>query len=301
MSPLFKTIVTDTKARLADRKRRRGDVDIERAAARGPRVRPFEAALLAKPFSVIAEHKRKSPSGGPMDAANVARAYEVYRATRWIVALSVLTDEDHFGGSVEELETARSAVPDKPILRKDFIVDSYQIYEARAHGADAVLLMAALHADQPTRLKALLDLTHDLGMSALVEIGMGGNDPAELKKIVPPTATIWGINSRRFEGSVETAAAGASVLDRTGRDPLTSLDLHRALRSLIPHDKVAVAESGLHSGDDLRAARAANYRAALIGTAFLKAPNALDRAIQDLGGALSDLEPASSRMATAAE
>lgn len=302
MSPLFKTIVTDTRARLADRKRRRPDVDVERAAANGPRVRSFEAALAAQPFSVIAEHKRKSPSGGAMDLINVARAYEIYRAAPWIVALSVLTDEDHFGGSVEELETARLAVPEKPILRKDFIVDSYQIYEARAHGADAVLLMAALHADQPAQLKALLNLTHELGMSALVEIGMGGDDPEKLRDIVLPlNATIWGINSRKFEGSVETAAAGASVLDRTGRDPLTSLELHQALRSLIPADKIAVAESGLHTESDLRAARAANYRAALIGTAFLKAPRAIERAIESFGCAFADAAPASDRRATAAE
>ncbi len=295
MSPLFKTILAATHARLAERKRLRPEAEQQRAAAHGPRVRPFEAALLAKPFSVIAEHKRRSPSGGAMDPANVARAYGVYRATPWIAALSVLTDQDHFGGSVEELATARLAVPDKPLLRKDFIVDSYQIYEARAFGADAILLMAALHAEKPAQLKALLDLTHELGMSALVEIGLGGSAPGELRTIVPSNATIWGINSRRFEGSVEAAAAGASVVDRTGRDPLTSLELHHELRSLIPPGKLAVAESGLHTGDDLRAARAANYRAALIGTAFLKVPNALDSAIENFGRAFSVSKGAEAR------
>jgi len=235
-----------------------------------------------------------------MDSANVARAYEVYRATPWITALSVLTDEDHFGGDVEELARAREAVPEKPILRKDFIVDRYQILEARACGADAVLLMAALHAENPGRLAELFAFTRQLGMRALVEIGMGGGDTLELPKIIPPDAIIRGINSRRFEGSVEAAKAGAGILERTGRDPLTSLDLHKSLRNLIPADKIAVAESGFHNAADLQAARDAGYNAALIGTAFLKAPGGLDNAIRDFGG-FFDVTPAANRAATAAE
>ncbi len=307
MSPLFKTIVRDTWERLNERRRAHPDSAIQRDANAGPPVRPLDVAL-ANGFSVIAEHKHRSPSGGQMSPDNVEGAYRAYADAPWISAVSVLTDVDHFGGKVEELRSAREAVPGKPILRKDFIVDPYQIYEARAYGADAVLLMAALHADDEVLLARLLSITHDLGMKALVEIGMGGNDPVELSRIVPAHAMIWGINSRRFEGSKESAAAGAEVLSQTGRDPLTSLELHASLRSLIPSDKIAIAESGLHTADDLEAARAAGYQAALIGTAFLKAPGALQRAVQAFGGAINKASegayaraPESERTATAAE
>lgn len=133
LSPLFNTILTATKAQLEARASRRPLGQLRRAASDAPTVRSFAEALRSSPFSVIAEHKRRSPSGGDMKPENVSQAYAAYDVP-WISAISVLTDVDHFNGSVDELGRARRACPNKPILRKDFIIDDYQIYEARLWG-----------------------------------------------------------------------------------------------------------------------------------------------------------------------
>lgn len=148
LSPLFETILKGTRTRLMERAAKVSLGEVKRAASDAPPVRSFAEALRRTPFSVIAEHKQRSPSGGNMAPENVAQAYRAYNVD-WISAISVLTDVDHFQGEVSELDRARRACGNKPILRKDFIIDEYQIYEARAHGADAVLLMAALRADDP--------------------------------------------------------------------------------------------------------------------------------------------------------
>lgn len=118
-------------------------------------------------------------------------------------------------------------------------------------------------------------------MGVLAEIGMGGDDPRRLRDIVPPSAEIWGVNSRKFEGCAETAKKSREEAARSGAEPMVSLALHRELRDLIPADKIAIAESGLHSADDLRTARACGYQAALIGTAFLKGPKAIQTVIAE--------------------
>jgi indole-3-glycerol phosphate synthase len=279
LSPLFNTIITATQARVEERIARVSRADIVRASSDAPQVRSFEGALRATSFSVIAEHKRRSPSSGDMNPVNVEAAYATYGRTSWISAISVLTDVDHFKGSVDELRSAREACPDKPILRKDFIIDEYQIYEARAYGADAVLLMAALHADDRMKFEQLFALTQELGMAALVELGMGGDDPAALREIVPERAAIWGVNSRKFEGSAETARLSREQATKTGADSMISLALHAQLRRLIPAHKIAIAESGMRTADDLISARAADYRAALIGTAFLKGPRSINEVV----------------------
>ena len=235
-------------------------------------------------FSVIAEHKRRSPSGGDMNADNVAQAFQAYAEVPWISAISVLTDEDHFKGSVQDLQRARAVTGNRPILRKDFIVEDYQVYEARAFGADAILLMATLHAEDPTRLLRLFQLAQELKLDALLEVGMGSQAPEDLAKIVPPGARIWGINARSFGGVFGFRAALSRVTTSLfGRDIRTSLKEHSRLRALIPAGRLAVAESGIHSAADLSDACRLGYDAALIGTAFLKGPKTVQQVISELG------------------
>lgn len=288
MSPLFKKILSKTQERLAERKRALPEAELRSRLAEAPPVRSFKDAL-SREFSVIAEHKRRSPSGGDMDPHNLAQALSVYQKQPWISAISVLTDEDHFKGSLADLQKARELFPDRPLLRKDFLIDPYQVLEARLYGADAVLLMATLHADQPGKLHELLDLTHELGMHALLEIGMGGEDAHKLQKIVPPHAEIWGINARTFEGSLGVRAAVSRLaMNIVQKDLMTSRKLHDELRDLIPPGKIAVAESGIHTADHLRTARAGGYQAALIGTAFLKGPRRIEEVAAEFSQVFSD-------------
>lgn len=130
-------------------------------------------------------------------------------------------------------------------------------------------------------------------MGALVEIGMGGDDPSTLTKMVAPlNAEIWGVNSRKFEGSAETAKKSREhAAGRPGAEPMVSLALHRQLRGLIPSDKIAIAESGIHTASDLRSARDQGYRAALIGTAFLKGPRSIRDVIADFGSVFIARDP----------
>jgi indole-3-glycerol phosphate synthase len=220
-------------------------------------VRPF-AAALARPgtISVIAEHKRRSPSRGAiredLAPADVARRYEAAGAA----ALSVLTDEPFFGGQLGHLAEARSATR-LPVLRKDFILDPWQVWEARAAGADAVLLIVAALED--AKLRALLAEARALGMDALVEV----HDRGELGRALLAGARLVGVNNR----NLRTLAV---LLE-------TSLDLAPA----IPDDVAAVTESGIRSGSDLRRLRDAGFDACLVGEHLMAA--------RDPGAALRDL------------
>ncbi|WP_455385849.1 indole-3-glycerol phosphate synthase TrpC [Acidihalobacter prosperus] len=222
-----------------------------RAADAGP-VRPFAGALEASIASgragVIAEVKRASPSKGlirpDFDPPAIARSYAAGGAS----CLSVLTDRDFFQGSEEFLVAARGAC-ELPVLRKDFTVDPYQVYEARAIGADCVLLIAAALDD--ARLSELLDLAHELGMDALVEV----HDAAELRRALMLPARLLGINNRNlrtFETRLET-----------------TLDL----LAEIPADRRVVTESGIHTPQDVARLRGAGVQAFLVGEAFMRAPD----------------------------
>ena len=270
MSPLLQKIVTQTIARVREREARVPYRELERMASDAPPVRSLAVALSSS-FSVIAEHKRRSPSAGTMNPGNVARCLGVYSRTQWISAISVLTELDNFSGELDDLVAARAACPSKPVLRKDFITTEYQILEARAYGADAVLLMAAIHPD-PSRLLSLFEFARDLRMDALLEIGMGGMSPQAMRGMIPEEASIWGINARTFDGSRLglRMALSRTLAAVTSRDFRTETGRHGELRSLIPPGKIAVAESGIVTADELGSARDTGYDAALIGTAFLK-------------------------------
>lgn len=271
-------IVANTVVRVAERKAR-APVSELLAQLRGVApVRSLHSALSGG-FGVIAEHKRRSPSGGAANARNLAMAYETYRDTPWVVAVSVLTDEDYFGGKLADLSEARAAVG-KPVLRKDFIVDEYQVYEARAYGADAILLMASVLWRDPVRFAALYDLARSLELDVLVELGATEKRIEELASVVPPGTRIWGINARSF-----AKRDGASAADPGAHHDLpTDLEQHVKYRSLVPAGCLAVAESGIHTAADLRAARNARYHGALIGTAFLGA-RPMEHVVRELGTA----------------
>ncbi len=219
----------------------------EDAAAAARNVRDFRGALAAPGLSIIAELKRRSPSGGALkpaaDAAATASAYYGAGAR----ALSVLTEPDHFGGAIEDLKTARAAVP-VPVLRKDFIVDPYQITESCAAGADAILLIvAALGA----RTAEFVALAAEAALHALVEV----HDEAELRVALDAGAEIVGVNNRNLT------------------DLTVDLGVFERLAPLVPRGVLAVAESGVETRADAVRMRRAGADALLVGTALMRAPD----------------------------
>ena len=217
----------------------------QRAAAAEP-PRDFAAALRQDGIRLIAEFKRASPSKGvfapDLNPATLAQTYAANGAS----ALSVLTDKRFFQGSLNDLTAARAAV-DIPALRKDFTTDEYHIIEARAAGADAVLLIVAA-LPQP-HLRALLRCAEDWGMAAIVEV----HTAEETAQALAVDAAIIGINNRNlhtFETTLETTAE---------------------LRALIPSDRIVVSESGIHTPADVARLHGWNVDAMLIGEALVTA------------------------------
>jgi indole-3-glycerol phosphate synthase len=207
--------------------------------------RDFFAALTAQTPAVIAEIKKASPSKGLLaadfDPPAIARSYEQGGAA----ALSVLTDEKHFQGSLSDLEFARAAVR-LPVLRKDFTIDPYHVHQAAAHGADAILLIAAILSER--QMRDFRELADHYRMAALVEV----HDEEELQPAIASGARIIGVNNRNL---------------RT-----FEVDLGTALRlaGKIPAGVVRVAESGIHSSADVQTLRAAGYHAFLVGEHLMK-------------------------------
>jgi indole-3-glycerol phosphate synthase len=223
-----------------------GEMD-RRAAAVEPRPGCFKAALSrADRINVIAECKRRSPSRGVLkadyDPAAIARGYEKAGAA----AISVLTEPAFFDGHLDHLAAVRRETT-LPVLRKDFIVDRYQILEARATGADAILLIVA--ALQPPVLELLHRTASEAGLGVLVEI----HDLLELPVALDAGASIVGVNNRNL------------------RTLAVDTDVSREAIALIPDDVIAVAESGLKTGEDLRNLKNAGYDAFLIGERFMAA------------------------------
>src|SRR5262245_29180904 len=230
-----------------------------RAAAFISTRRDFRRALVDRPPAIIAEIKKASPSKGLLtanfDPASLAREYEAGRAA----ALSVLTDEHFFQGSLADLCAAREAAA-LPVLRKDFTLDEYHVLETAAHGADAILLIVAIL--DVKRIRALRGLANEYGMSALVE----AHDESELEIALDAGADLIGVNNRdlkTFEVRLETSLR---------------------LAERIPAGVVKVAESGIHSAADIRLLRAAGFDAFLVGEHLMKAgdPSSALRAL--MGG-----------------
>jgi indole-3-glycerol phosphate synthase len=247
---LLEAIVAATRARVGAAADREPRASLERrAASRTPDGKGFSERLArAGSINVIAECKRRSPSRGVLRVAYepvaIARGYERAGAA----AISVLTDPGFFDGSLEHLEAVRSAVR-IPLLRKDFIVDEYQLLEARAAGADAVLLIVAALTDDD--LRRLSTAAADLGLAALVEV----HDVAECRRAVAAGASIVGVNNRNL---------------RTLQVDLTA---SRDVARVLPQQAIGVSESGLKTSADLHAMKALRYQAFLMGERFMVEPD----------------------------
>jgi indole-3-glycerol phosphate synthase len=247
---LLRAIVAGTRHITETRRKRESAAALERrGASAAPRGDRFLAELsTAGRYNVIAECKRRSPSRGVLaqtyDPAAIAQQYEAGGAA----AISVLTEPTFFDGSLEHLSAVRRAVG-VPLLRKDFIVDEYQLLEARASGADAALLIVA--ALEQADLVRLARFAADLGLATLVEV----HDEEELGRAVDSGARIIGVNNRNL------------------RTLAVDVDGSRRLGARIPPGVVGVSESGLKGRTDLEQLAAEGYRAFLIGERFMTDPN----------------------------
>lgn len=249
MPSILEEIVATKRDEIARARRRVPEAQLQRQLADAPPIRDFFAALAGgPPIRLIAEVKKASPSRGVIRAdfqpVQIARAYQEHGAS----CLSVLTDQPHFQGSLEYLRQVR-AVVDLPVLRKDFVLDPYQVLEARAAGADAVLLIAECLDDQT--LKSLHDVVVDLGMTPLVELF----EPENLARVLGIGARLVGINNRDL---------------RTFR---TDLEHTIRLRGEIPQDRLVVGESGIRTRADVERLEAAGVQAILVGESLMASPD----------------------------
>ena len=260
MPSILDKIVAAKREELADAQRDAPLSAVRQAAAEQPQPRSLSAALSGDGISLIAEVKKASPSRGLLspdfDPVRLAGTYVANGAA----AVSCLTDP-RFQGELAHLsaikQTGASAAA--PVLRKDFIFDPYQVYEARAAGADGILLIVAIL--EPALLQELLETARSLGMDCLVEV----HDESELKVAVDAGAEIIGINNRDLHTFT------------------TDLAVSRRIAPLVPGDKVVVSESGIFTPDDLRLLSAFRVNAVLVGEALVTAPDVAAK-VRELSG-----------------
>jgi indole-3-glycerol phosphate synthase len=244
---MIEQLIAGARQGVDARRRELPQTDLEsRLSARGE-DRPFNEALVRPGLSLIAEFKRRSPSAGQIapEGADVARQVGAYERGG-AAALSVLTDQPHFGGSLEDLRAARAACG-MPIIRKDFIVDPYQLYEAAVNGADAVLLIVGALDD--AELRSLYEEARAIDLDCLVEV----HDAGELERALDADAEVIGINNRNLdEGTVDVATTYELMPD-------------------VPAGKTVVAESGISTRAELEELERVGVDAVLIGGALMSA------------------------------
>lgn len=251
MSDILRRIVAVKTEEVAAAKRVAPPAQVEQQANSAPAPRDFVGALRAKiaagQSAVIAEIKKASPSKGVLrekfEPAAIAKSYGQHGAA----CLSVLTDQQFFQGSIAHMQAARAAC-DLPVLRKDFMIDAYQIYEARAAGADCILLIVAA-LDLP-KLRELESVAMSVGLAVLVEV----HDGAELDLALKLNTPLIGINNRNL------------------RTFETKLGVTLGLLGRVPADRLVVTESGILKRDDVALMRSRNVNAFLVGEAFMRAP-----------------------------
>ena len=242
-------ILADKEKEVAERMAATPQSEIERAAAHAPKLRDFVGALCHRigegRTGLIAEIKRASPSGGlirdPFDPPALARAYEAGGAA----CLSILTDAPYFQGKREDLEAARAACT-LPVLRKDFMIHPWQVFEARAMGADAILLIMAALSDE--RASELEDIARSLDMAVLAEV----HDRRELDRALGLETRLIGINNRDL------------------RTLQTDIATTEALAPLVPADRLPVAESGIRTAADVRRMAMAGAHCILVGEHLMR-------------------------------
>ena len=239
-------IVAEKRKEVAQRKRSLPLSTLKERMAQCQAPLDFVAALSGESMSLIAEVKRASPSRGILcadfDPVALAKTY----AQAGAVAISVLTEVNYFEGSLDHLVAIREAV-NLPLLRKDFIFDQYQVYESRAYGADALLLIMAILSQE--QLKEMLSLSRSLGLSCLVEV----HNESEVERALISGAEIIGINNRDLKTFI------------------VDISTTRRLRPLIPKERIVVSESGISSREDVEKLKEWGVRAVLVGEALVTA------------------------------
>lgn len=272
MRTFLDEILADVRTELDTIKARRPLAEIRRMIPDAPVVRPLAAVLLEK-FCLVGEIKERSPSVGPMRPENVAAAAGAYEESPFVAAVSVLTNHLHFGMSIERLASIRR-LGSKPILRKDFLLEEYQVREARAFGADAILLMA--NVLDRGRLAGFYDLARELGMEALFEV-----HTEEEISALPRDARLIGINSRKFKA--KSGFVGQQGVSETD----FSLDYSAfELAEKLPAGTLRVAESGL-SPKHVPEVRQ-RFDAALVGTSLLRDPRGIRACLDEFAQAISE-------------
>ncbi|WP_414040651.1 indole-3-glycerol phosphate synthase TrpC [Acidithiobacillus sp. M4-SHS-6] len=249
MADILQKIINQKQTEIVERKARLGLTELQASVALSAKPRDFVGAIRGKlaagQAAVIAEIKKASPSAGiireDFNPVSIAQDYAAHAAA----CLSVLTDEHYFQGADIYLTAAREACQ-LPVLRKDFCIDPYQVWEARAIGADAILLIVAALSDQ--QLQTLEESAHHLGMAVLVEV----HNAAELQRALKLRTPLIGINNRdlhRFVTDIETTLG---------------------LLPDVPADRIVVTESGIRSGEEVQRLRTAGVGAFLVGEAFMR-------------------------------
>lgn len=242
---LLEQIITSKKREVALKKSGVSINQLENSDLFNTKTNSLSKSIINLPFGIIAEHKRRSPSKATINhnlsVEEVVKGYENAGAS----GISVLTDSQYFGGSLEDLVLAKASV-NTPLLRKEFIIDEYQILEAKANGADAILLIAAILTK--AEIKLLSEFAHSIALEVLLEV----HNVEELEKSIMPSLDIIGVNNRNlktFEVSLQT-----------------SIDLV----TQIPNDFVKISESGLTTTDDIRLLKSYGFQGFLIGENFMK-------------------------------
>jgi len=248
MSSILDRIVTDKHTEVALRKQLIPIKQLEHSVLFEHQSPSLSTRLINSTSGLITEHKRRSPSkdciNQNLNVQDVAKGYE----TAGACGMSVLTDMKYFGGSLEDLLNSRASC-EIPLLRKEFIIDTYQIVEAKAYGADVILLIAAILSRD--EIQAFSRLAQSLGMEVLLEI----HNEDELQKSIMPSLNMIGVNNRNlktFEVSLETS---------------------RTLSGLIPDEFVKISESGIRTVEDIKSLQPYGYKGFLIGESFMKTEN----------------------------
>ena len=271
MKTILDEILDDVHEEVAAAKQTVPLAEIRARLADAPPAHDFAEALGQGGFGLIAEIKRRSPSVGPMREENVNAAAATYGASSHVRAVSILTNRKHFGMGIEDLARLRASLP-QPILRKDFFIDEYQILEARAHGADAILLMA--NVLDATQLRDFHQIALELGMEALFEI-----HTLDEIALLPKSARVVGINSRKFKStSGFVGSTGSSQKDFSLEMSVFDLVTH------LPAGCLRVAESGL--APDTIASVSSKFDAALVGTSLLRDQRGLAACLAEFESAI---------------